>query len=566
MIDASLLEQVREAIDASIAVIVATPTAASQRVSTLPGADASGAIAAGARDAANGSPRAWPCWETWRDLHPRHAGAPMRPRGIVPYTSGTTGRPKGVRRFAPPPERVAWQAEQTARLFRIVFGLDAASRALLAAPLYHSAPASYLTNASQVGCTLYLQPRFDAEGTLALIERERITHAYLVPTMFQRLLRLAPEVRARYDVSSIRYVTSTGSPCPPEVKRAMIDWWGPVINECYASSETGYATFIDARDWLRSPRVGGQGAGRRHGARAGRRRCTDGAGRGRARSTCASPPIRTSATSTTTRRARASERDGLVTVGDMGRLDAEGYLYITDRKSDMVISGGVNIYPAEIEAALHAMPEVADCAVFGIPDEEFGEALAAAVQLREGCQADRRRGARFPACAHRGLQGAARGRVPRATAARGHRQDLQEEAARPLLAGRGAQDLRRCDGAPAVAPVHSPAAMPACVQSFSRSGGRRPAARARSRRTRCLDATAIDRVRAARVEVAPGRRVDRGGHVALEHDALALHSGVRDRHRREQRLGVGVLRRRRRGRARRRSRRSGPGTSPRRGR
>ena len=303
------------------------------------------------------------------------------------YTSGTTGRPKGVRRHPPPPERAAWQAEQAARLFRIVFALDAGSRALLAAPLYHSAPASYLNNAAQVACTLYLQPRFDAEATLALIARERITHAYLVPTMFQRLLRLAPEVRARYDVSSIRHVASTGSPCPPEVRRAMIDWWGPVINECYASSETGYATFIDSAEWLAHP----GSVGRALADATVRVLDDDGAPLppGEVGTIYVRQPAYPDFSYINNDAARARiERDGLVTVGDMGWLDADGYLYITDRKSDMVISGGVNIYPAEIEAALHAMPEVADCAVFGIPHEEFGETLAAAVQLRPGCTAD----------------------------------------------------------------------------------------------------------------------------------------------------------------------------------
>lgn len=259
VIDATLVDQVREGIPASLAVIVATPAEATRRAFALPDVEPAGAGAAHAPGtrAAGGAggaiASAWPRYAPWRDAHPRYAGEPKRPRGMVPYTSGTTGRPKGVRRHPPPPERAAWQAEQAARLFRIVFALDAGSRALLAAPLYHSAPASYLNNAAQVACTLYLQPRFDAEATLALIARERITHAYLVPTMFQRLLRLAPEVRARYDVSSIRHVASTGSPCPPEVRRAMIDWWGPVINECYASSETGYATFIDSAEWLAHP-------------------------------------------------------------------------------------------------------------------------------------------------------------------------------------------------------------------------------------------------------------------------------------------------------------------------
>ncbi len=401
VIDATLLSQAGDAIPAALACIVATPEPATRRAFGLPGAgsdnvspalpaspDSPASPGSSGSSGSSGLPqRGWPRWEQWRDSFPRHAGEPMRPRGMIPYTSGTTGRPKGVRRLPPAPELAQRQAEDAARLYRIVFALDANSRALLCAPLYHSAPASYLSNASQVGSTLYLVPRFDAQETLALIERERISHAYLVPTMFQRMLRLPAEVRARYDLSSMRFVTSTGSPCPAEVKRAMIDWWGPVINECYASSETGYATFIDSADWLAHP------------GSVGRALCDatvrvlDDNGAPLPAGAVGTIHVRQPAYPDFTyigndEARRRIEHDGLVSVGDMGWFDDDGYLYITDRKSDMVISGGVNIYPAEVEAVLHTMPQVADCAVFGVPDEEFGEALAAAVQLRPGERSD----------------------------------------------------------------------------------------------------------------------------------------------------------------------------------
>ncbi|MCL4743974.1 MAG: AMP-binding protein [Burkholderiaceae bacterium] len=386
VIDATLLAQAGDAIAPGLECLVATPTVATRSAFGL--RDAGVDEASSAPPQTSGSaPRRWPRWEQWRDRHPRHVGPPMRPRGMIPYTSGTTGRPKGVRRLPPAPEFAARQADDAARLYRTVFALDADSRALLCAPLYHSAPASYLANASQVGSTLYLVPRFDAQETLALIERERISHAYLVPTMFQRMLRLPAEVRARYDLSSMRFVISTGSPCLAEVKRAMIDWWGPVISECYASSETGYATFIDSADWLAHP----GSVGRALGEATVRVLDDDGTAlpAGAVGTIHVHQPAYPDFTYIGNDEARRRiERDGLVSVGDMGWFDAQGYLYISDRKSDMVISGGVNIYPAEIEATLAAMPEVADCAVFGIPDEEFGEALAAAVQLREGRSAD----------------------------------------------------------------------------------------------------------------------------------------------------------------------------------
>jgi len=323
-----------------------------------------------------------PGWSAWRDAHQPWHGAPRSPRGNMPYTSGTTGRPKGVRR-APATDQ---QRARVLELYQTVLGLEPEMRALVSAPLYHSAPNLYALQACLHGALLVLEPRFDAQGTLALIERYRLTNLYLVPTMFVRLLRLHAEVRRRYDISSVRFISSTGSPCAPELKRAMIDWFGPVITETYASSEAGHITFIDSREWLERPGSVGRPLGE------GVVKILDDDARalppGEIGLIYCRQPAYPDFTYTNNPAARvAIERDGLWSVGDMGYLDAAGYLYVADRKSDMVISGGVNIYPAEIEAALMSMPGVADCAVFGIPDTEFGEALAAAVELRSGASA-----------------------------------------------------------------------------------------------------------------------------------------------------------------------------------
>src|SRR5437763_8050188 len=323
-----------------------------------------------------------PGWSAWRDAHAPWHGAPRTPRGNMPYTSGTTGRPKGVRRGAPTDKERALALE----LYRTLLGLEPGMRAFVSAPLYHSAPNLYAVQAVINGELLVVEPRFDAEATLALIERHRLTTLYLVPTMFVRMLRLPAETRRRYDLSSLRFISSTGSPCAPEVKRAMIDWLGPIITETYAASETGHITFIDSRTWLARPGSVGRPMGE------GVVKILDDAGRelptGEIGLIYCRQPAYPDFTYTNNPAARAAlEKDGLWSVGDMGYVDADGYLYVADRKSDMVISGGVNIYPAEIEATLLTMPAVGDCAVFGIPDAEFGEALAAAVQLRPGARA-----------------------------------------------------------------------------------------------------------------------------------------------------------------------------------
>ncbi len=322
-------------------------------------------------------------WAAWRDRHAPWDGPERAPRAGMFYTSGTTGRPKGVRREP----AAAEHAQRTAQNWRTALGFEPHGRTLLSAPLYHSAPNSYGLQAILHDMTLYLEPKFDAEATLALIARERLTHAYLVPTMFARMLKLPAAVRARYDVSSMRFVICMGSPCAPEVKRAMIDWWGPVIHESYAASEFGLVTFITAAEALERPGSAGRALP------AAQLRILDHAGRelppgeiGLIYARNDAYPDFTYAHNDAAR--RAIDRDGLCTLGDMGYLDADGYLYVCDRATDMVISGGVNIYPAEIEAALMAMPGVADCAVFGIPDAEFGEAVAAAVQPQPGARLD----------------------------------------------------------------------------------------------------------------------------------------------------------------------------------
>jgi long-chain acyl-CoA synthetase len=322
-------------------------------------------------------------WAQHRDATVRPTPAERRPGSPMLYTSGTTGLPKGIRREPATPE----QTEATMQACRSALGIEPGMRALISAPLYHAAPVSYVVQAALHDAELWIEPRFDAADTLRLIEAERITHLYLVATMFQRLLRLPEDVRRRHDLGSVRFVASTGSPCAADVKRRMIEWWGPVIHEAYAASELGYITHIDSREALAKP----GSAGRALPGATIRILGDDGAplpagSIGVIHARHSGTPDFTYSRNDAAR--RALERDGLWTLGDMGYLDAEGYLFIVDRKSDLVISGGVNIYPAEIEAVLAAMPGVADCAVFGVPDEEFGEALLAAVQRVENAALD----------------------------------------------------------------------------------------------------------------------------------------------------------------------------------
>jgi long-chain acyl-CoA synthetase len=303
------------------------------------------------------------------------------PMSII-YTSGTTGTPKGVLRAPTPPE----QAPALAQLVLQGLAFAPGMRTLIPAPLYHTAPNVHALFAVRMGCELTLMPRFDPEQLLALVEAHRIEHIQMVPTMFIRLLALPDDVRARYDVSSLRSVVHAAAPCPVEVKRAMIDWWGPVINEYYGGTEVGLVVTTDTAAWLAHPGTVGAAVGD------GAVRIVDAdrrdVGVGEPGEIFLRPP---SCWPDFTYLNRPEQRaaidlDGYVTLGDVGHLDADGYLHITDRIKDMIISGGVNVYPAEIEACLLGLPGVADVAVFGIPDADWGEAIAAHVQPAAGAQ------------------------------------------------------------------------------------------------------------------------------------------------------------------------------------
>jgi long-chain acyl-CoA synthetase len=300
-------------------------------------------------------------------------------RGSIVYTSGTTGRPKGVRRLA----LGADAAARFTKLSREWFGFRHGFRTVMAGPMYHSAPNTYTRASLTLDGLTVLMPKFDAEDLLRIIQDYRITHLHVVPTMMVRLLRLPAEARTRYDLSSLEFVIHGAAPCPPEVKRQMIEWWGPVIHEYYGATECGMVTRSSSAEWLARPgTVGRVWAGRRV-----KILRDDGleAAPGEVGEIFLSLDLVPQFTYHNADQARRDiEREGLITNGDMGYLDADGFLFLVDRKKDMVISGGVNIYPAEIEGELSAHPAVGDCAVLGIPDEEFGERVIALVVKQVG--------------------------------------------------------------------------------------------------------------------------------------------------------------------------------------
>jgi long-chain acyl-CoA synthetase len=321
--------------------------------------------------------------ETWLAEQATYDGPVVpQPHNMI-YTSGTTGHPKGVRRFAPTPAQAASADQMRAR----VYGLREGARALLPGPLYHSAPNAFALRAGRLGGALVMMPRFEPEEFLRIVQDEKIDTVFMVPTMFIRLMKLPAEVRARYDMSSLRHVIHAAAPCPPDIKKAMIDWWGPVIFEFYGSTESGAVTFANSEDALRKPGTVGKiapGAELRFLGDDGQ--ILPQGEIGEIYSRIAGNPDFTYHNKPEKR--AEIDRDGFITSGDVGYIDEDGYVFICDRKRDMVISGGVNIYPAEIEAALHALPGVHDCAVFGIPDEEFGEALMAVIEPQPGVVLD----------------------------------------------------------------------------------------------------------------------------------------------------------------------------------
>ena len=322
------------------------------------------------------------------------AAAPSGPAGDAGlggpmfYTSGTTGRPKRVK-------STLFKVGAPSALIKLVsgaitgtLGLPSDGTALLVGPAYHSAQWAFSFLPLLSGQTVVMRHRFDPAETLALIDRHGVTNLHLVPTQFVRLLRLDEAERARFDGASLRVAWHGAAPCPPDVKRRMIEWWGPKISEYYGSTEGAIVTRITAEEWLARP----GSVGRPTEAIELRIVREDGSpaeigeeGQIYFRNRMGTDfeyhkdPEKTKA---------AHLEPGVFTTGDIGFVDAEGYLFLCDRKIDMIISGGVNIYPAEIEGVLCDHPAVLDAAVFGIPDEEFGESVKAAVQLAPGHAAD----------------------------------------------------------------------------------------------------------------------------------------------------------------------------------
>ncbi|MDZ7676415.1 MAG: acyl-CoA synthetase [Acidimicrobiales bacterium] len=305
------------------------------------------------------------------------------------YTSGTTGRPKGVRRDLPdldPSEMGSLYA-----MFMMLFGVEPFDDNvhLTGSPLYHTAVLMWTSNSLHLGHTVVLMKKWDAEEFLRLIDEHRVTTSHMVPTQFSRLLNLPEEVRSKYDVSSTRCMVHAAAPCPPEVKRRMIEWWGNSIMEYYAATEGG-GTIITADEWMRK-----QGSVGQPWAGAEVRIYDDDGNRlgpneiGTIYMALTQANFEYKGDSKKTEDNRIYDEDGaFFTVGDVGELDEDGYLFLRDRKIDMIISGGVNIYPSEIEGTFATNPTVGDVAVFGIPNDDWGEEVKAVIEPAPGFTPD----------------------------------------------------------------------------------------------------------------------------------------------------------------------------------
>ncbi|NJN50792.1 MAG: AMP-binding protein, partial [Gammaproteobacteria bacterium] len=302
--------------------------------------------------------------------------------GPMFYTSGTTGRPKGVRSASPMTSQGMESMDMMSAGLSGLLSIPKDGTTLLCGPVYHSAQWAFSFLPLLAGSTVVSRHRFDAAETLQLIDEYQVSNVHLVPTQFHRLSRLDDATRAKFSGKSLAVVWHGAAPCPPQVKRRMIDWWGPVINEYYGSTEGSIVTTATSQEWIDRPgtvgkptplvevRIVGEDGALAPAGTSGQiyvknRMGTD--------FIYHKEPAKTAA---------AHLEPGVFTFGDIGYLDGDGYLFMSDRKIDMIISGGVNIYPAEIEAVLTTHPAVQDAAVFGIPNEEYGEEVKAAIQVR----------------------------------------------------------------------------------------------------------------------------------------------------------------------------------------
>ncbi len=317
-------------------------------------------------------------WQRYPDVVTDRPASPIpdeREGDLLQYSSGTTGRPKGIVRpltHLSPSEAPTLLAPLLSAL-----GITGDAVYLSPAPLYHTAPSYWSMSVQALGATTVVMEKFDPEQALAAIERYGVTHAQFVPAMFVRMLKLPAAVRESYDLSSLRRVVHAAAPCPVDIKKAMIEWWGPIIDEFYSSSEGAGTSFITAEEWLKRPgSVGRTLTGVPHilddsGTELPPGRPGDIYYEGGLQFTYLADQEKTRASRNT---------HGWTTVGDVGYLDEEGYLYLTDRRHHVIISGGVNIYPQEAEGALVSHPKVLDAAVFGVPDPEMGQSVMAVVQ------------------------------------------------------------------------------------------------------------------------------------------------------------------------------------------
>ena len=317
----------------------------------------------------------WESYEAALEDRPTAPVADACEGDFMLYSSGTTGRPKGIQRpltLLPPGEK-----PDPAGAFLRLLGFDDGDVYLCPAPLYHAAPLAWSMAAQRLGGTVVVMEKFDALEALALIERHRVTHAQFVPTMFVRMLKLPEEDRRRHDTSSLKAVVHAAAPCPVPVKQQIIDWWGPIVYEYYSATEGMGATFVTSEEWLAHPgTVGRPVVGQVH--------ILDDEGKqlptGETGTVWFSGGYEFEYHNDPAKTAEARDGRGYATVGDVGHVDDEGFLYLTDRKTYMIISGGVNIYPQEAENVLVQHPRVLDVAVLGVPDAEMGEAVKAVVQ------------------------------------------------------------------------------------------------------------------------------------------------------------------------------------------
>lgn len=292
------------------------------------------------------------------------------------YSSGTTGRPKGIK--WPLVDAPYGEKTMLIELLTSLFGYNSSTRYLSPAPLYHAAPLRHSMVTIKMGGTAYIMDRFDAKESLRLIEKHRISHSQWVPTMFVRMLKLSEQERSTYNLTSLKFAVHAAAPCPNDIKMQMIEWWGEIIHEYYAGTENNGFTSLNTREWLSHPGSVGQ-------AKLGVIHICDQSGNelpiGEIGEIFFENGHQFSYHNDPDKTAACTNAQGWTSLGDIGYLDDEGYLYLTDRKSFVIISGGVNIYPQETEDVLISHPYVLDAAVFGVPNDDFGEEVKAVVQL-----------------------------------------------------------------------------------------------------------------------------------------------------------------------------------------